>query len=187
MPLMLDAATLPADAIEVGRIQDAWGVKGWMKVHAFNNNPQAFFSSKRWYLQVPEARPGIRTLFDAFTGTVLFKVALAKEHSSGIVVSSFDVQDRSTAESLKGARIFIARSSFPTPATDEFYWVDLLGHRVINREGVELGIVNDLHDTGPGTVLVLGKIMIPFVSAYIDSVDHASKTIRVDWQENYLD
>ncbi|MEO6856693.1 MAG: ribosome maturation factor RimM, partial [Rhodoferax sp.] len=28
----LDTADLPADAIEVGRIGDAWGVKGWFKV-----------------------------------------------------------------------------------------------------------------------------------------------------------
>jgi 16S rRNA processing protein RimM len=187
MPLMFDAASLPPDAIEVGRIQDAWGVKGWMKIHAFNNDPQAFFTSKRWYLQVPEPRAGVRINFEAFTGTVLFKVLEAKEHSSGVVVTTLDVQDRTGAESLKGARIFIPRSSFPTPAKDEFYWVDLLGHSVINREGVVLGKVDDLHSTGPNTVLILGKIMIPFVSVYIDSVDHETKTIRVDWQENYLD
>ncbi|TAM47186.1 MAG: ribosome maturation factor RimM, partial [Burkholderiaceae bacterium] len=28
----LEPAELPADAIEVGRIQDAWGVKGWFRV-----------------------------------------------------------------------------------------------------------------------------------------------------------
>jgi 16S rRNA processing protein RimM len=187
MPLLLEAAALPADAIEVGRIQDAWGVKGWMKIHAFNNNPQAFFSSKRWYLQVPEPRAGVRINFEAFTGSVLFKIQEAKEHSSGVVATSLDVADRAAAESLKGARIFIARSSFPTPAKDEFYWVDLLGHTVINREGVALGKVDDLHSTGPNTVLILGKIMIPFVSAYIDSVDQGNKIIRVDWQANYLD
>jgi len=187
MPLVLDAAALPADAIEVGRIQDAWGVKGWMKIHAFNNDPQAFFSSKRWYLQAPEPRAGVRIDFSAFNGTVLLKITEAKEHSSGIVATSVDVQDRTAAESLKGARIFIPRSSFPTPAADEFYWVDLLGLTVINREGVELGKVDDLHSTGPNTVLIIGKIMIPFVSVYIDSVDQATKTIRVDWQADYLD
>ncbi len=187
MPIALDAVTLPQDAIEVGRIGDAWGVKGWIKIHAFNNDPQAFFSSKRWYLEPPEPRAGVRHHFDAFTGTVLLKMTEAKEHSSGIVACSADVPDRSAAESLKGARIFIPRSSFPTPADNEFYWVDLLGHTVINREGVTLGKVDDLHTTGPSTVLVLGKIMIPFVSAYIDSVDHATQTIRVDWQADYLD
>jgi 16S rRNA processing protein RimM len=187
MSFVLAAAALPADAIEVGRIQDAWGVKGWMKIHAFNNDPQAFFASNQWFLQPPEPRAGVRINFTAFTGTVLLTIAEAKEHSSGTVAHSLEVQDRTDAESLKGARIFIPRSSFPAPAPDEFYWVDLLGHTVINREGVVLGKVDDLHSTGPNTVLILGKIMIPFVSVYIDSVDQAAKTIRVDWQIDYLD
>ncbi|RYF61955.1 MAG: ribosome maturation factor RimM, partial [Comamonadaceae bacterium] len=29
---VLEAAELPADAVEIGRIADAWGVKGWFKV-----------------------------------------------------------------------------------------------------------------------------------------------------------
>ena len=44
----LEAAELPADAIEVGRIADAWGVKGWFKVISFSAEPEALFSSKRW-------------------------------------------------------------------------------------------------------------------------------------------
>ena len=37
----LAAAALPADAIEVGRIADAWGVKGWFKVLPHSSNPEA--------------------------------------------------------------------------------------------------------------------------------------------------
>ena len=50
-PLTLEPAELPADAVEVGRIADAWGVKGWFKVLSHSSNPEALFSSKRWYLQ----------------------------------------------------------------------------------------------------------------------------------------
>lgn len=187
MPLPFDAAVLPSDAVEVGRVAQAWGVKGWLKIHAFSADPQAFFSSKRWYLQEPAPTPGVCKSFDAFTGTVLIKIAQAKEHANAVVASCESVQDRTQADSLKGARIFIPRSSFPTPASDEFYWVDLLGHTVINREGANLGQVNDLLATGPNTVLVLGKIMIPFVNAYVDRVDQQNKTIYVDWQTDYLD
>ncbi|MBY0411745.1 MAG: ribosome maturation factor RimM, partial [Burkholderiaceae bacterium] len=37
----LDPAELPADAIEVGRIADAWGIKGWFKVLSHSNDAQA--------------------------------------------------------------------------------------------------------------------------------------------------
>ncbi len=193
--LSLDPAELPADAIEVGRILDAWGIKGWFKVQPYSASPEALFSSRRWYLQGPDpayqakAGPG----FQAFTGTVLLAVQEAKEHSDSVVAQSRDVPDRNAAEQLRGARIFVPRSSFPTATADEYYWVDLLGLDVINREGIGLGKVKELLSTGPQTVLVLefeadGKVqerMIPFVSAYVDSVELAHKRILVDWQPDY--
>ena len=48
----LEAAELPADAIEVGRIADAWGIKGWFKVLPHSADPEALFSSKCWYLSL---------------------------------------------------------------------------------------------------------------------------------------
>ena len=145
----LEPAELPADAVEVGRIADAWGIKGWFKVLAYSADSEALFSSKRWYLQPAER--GAKT----FAGTVTLAIREAKEHSDTVVASAQDVDDRTAAEALKGARIFIPRSSFPTAATDEFYWVDLLGLDVVNREGVALGQVRELLSTGPQTVLVM--------------------------------
>jgi len=183
----LEPAELPADAIEVGRIADAWGIKGWFKVLSHSASPEALFSSKRWYL-LPAER-GAKT----FSGTALLRVREAKEHSGTVVASAHDVDDRGAAEALKGARIFVPRSSFPTAGADEYYWVDLIGLDVVNREGVALGTVRELLSTGPQTVLVIeyfeeGKVlerMIPFVSVYIDSVDVAAKRITVDWQPDY--
>jgi 16S rRNA processing protein RimM len=124
---------------------------------------------------------------------VLLRIREAKEHSDWVVAQVQEVEDRNTAEALKGCRVFVPRSSFPTAADDEYYWVDLLGLAVVNREGVELGTVKDLLATGPQTVLVLeysedGKVlerMIPFVAAFVDGVDLAGKRITVDWQPDY--
>ncbi len=187
MTLALDAAALPADAVEVGRIADAWGIKGWFKVLPYSASPEALFSSKRWFLQ--PAEKGAKT----FSGTLLLKIKEAKEHSDAVVAWAEDVPDRNMAELLKGARIFVPRSSFPTPETDEYYWVDLIGLNVVNREGQDMGVVHELLHTGPQTVLVLtyqedGKTkerMIPFVGVYIDKVDLAAKRIDVDWQAEY--
>ena len=84
-------------------------------------------------------------------------------------------------------------NSFPAAADDEYYWVDLIGLNVINREGEALGVVRELMSTGPQTVLVLEYVaddkvqerMIPVVSVYVDSVDIAAKIIRVDWLSDY--
>ena len=183
----LDAAELPADAIEVGRIADAWGIKGWFKVLPHSADPQALFSSTRWYLQPSERGPKV------FSGTVLLRVRETKEHSDAVVARADGVEDRTGAEALRGCRIFIPRSSFPTATDDEYYWVDLLGLDVVNREGVALGRVKDLMATGPQTVLVVAyeeagqpaERMIPFVAAYVDQVDLPGRRITVDWQPDY--
>jgi 16S rRNA processing protein RimM len=143
MPAGLEPAELPADAVEVGRIADAWGVKGWFKVLPHSASPEALFSSKRWYL-LP-AEKGART----FSGSMLLRVREAREHSDSVVASAQEIDDRDAAQALKGARVFIARSSFPTPKEDEYYWVDLIGLEVVNREGMALGKVVELLSTGP--------------------------------------
>jgi len=200
----LEFADMPADAIEVGRIADAWGIKGWFKVLPHSASPEALFSSKRWFL-LPSDRAvgGRQSPTEKSSATpglaakpVLLKIKEAKEHADTVVASSLDVQDRNQAEALKGARIFVPRSSFPTAGVDEYYWVDLLGLDVVNREGVALGQVKDLMSTGPQTVLVLSQVsdedgkppierMIPFVSAFVDHVDLAGRRITVDWQLDY--
>jgi 16S rRNA processing protein RimM len=125
------------------------------------------------------------------------RIREAKVHSDTIVAVAHEMEDRDIAQALKGSRIFIPRSSFPTPELDSYYWVDLMGLYVINREGVALGVVKDLLATGPQTVLVIEytdtiegiekvqERMIPFVSHFVDDVSLLEKRITVDWQPDY--
>jgi len=192
----LTPSSLPDDAVEVGRILDAWGVKGWLKILPHSNDPEALFAAKSWFLQAPDAkfRPG----FTVFSGTVSLSVDEAKVHSDSVVAKFVGLDDRNAAEALRGARIFLPRSSFPAASKDEYYWVDLIGLKVVNREGVELGLVRDLMATGPNSVLCVeypiqkedgssgsAERMIPFVSVYVDTVDIPGKRIIVDWQPDY--
>jgi hypothetical protein len=88
-------------------------------------------------------------------GTVVLRVREPRITPTPWSPARRDIPDRSAAEALKGARMFVPRSSFPTAGTDEYYWVDLIGLDVVNREGVALGTVSELLATGPQTVLVL--------------------------------
>jgi 16S rRNA processing protein RimM len=186
-----DAPALPADAVEVGRVLGAWGVKGGIKVKPFAADPQALFSSKRWYLQPPETvmpqgNRASRSL------PPLLRVVQAREHGDGVVATVQDIDDRDAAQALAGARVFVPRASFPTPDEDEFYWVDLIGLSVANRAGVELGTVTGLIETGPHCVLRVQAAaadaperLIPFVAAYVDAVDLPGRRIAVDWDPEY--
>jgi 16S rRNA processing protein RimM len=180
----------PADAVEVGRVIDAWGVKGWIKVQPYASDPQALFSSRRWHLQAADAAaPGVSGALPR-----VLHVTQARHHGELVVAAAQDLNQRDDARALRGARIFVSRGSFPTAQGDEYYWVDLIGAAVVNRQGVALGQVVGLVATGPHSVLRVRRAeardntpeaeaerLIPFVAAYVDEVDLAARRIVVDW------
>ena len=184
-PPFIEPAAWPDDAIEVAVIVDAWGVKGGIRIKPYSADPKALFSSKRWWVQLPATMPGPDRISSQ---SGLMRVIQAREQSDTIVATCQDLTDRDMALSLKGAKIFVPRTSFPTAAADEYYWVDLIGMRVINRQEQDLGTVSDLIQTGPHTVLRVQaptEILIPFVAAYIDDVSLPQRTIRVDWEADW--
>jgi 16S rRNA processing protein RimM len=185
---------MPDDAVEVARVLGAWGIKGGIKIKPFSADPQALFSSKRWYVQAGE-RPGVPPKPpqpNAAPLPRLLRVIQAREQGDLIVATCQEIEDRNAAEAMAGARIFIPRTSFPTPADDEFYWVDLIGLAVRNRAGLHLGTVTTLIETGPHCVLSIqpdeaesDPVLIPFVNAYVDQVDRPNRVIHVDWDLSY--
>jgi 16S rRNA processing protein RimM len=189
-----DATTeWPTDAVEVARITGAWGVKGWIKLQPFATDPQALFSSRRWHVKAPAHAIGGAPI------PPLLHITHAKTHGGDMVVAAArELADRDAAHALRGASVYVARSSFPTAADDEFYWVDLIGADVVNRDGVALGRVVSLIDTGLHSVLCVRRAdaapdepdttaerLIPFVAAYVDRVDMAARRIEVDWGLDY--
>ncbi len=212
-PVLADGATWPEDAVEVGVVIDAWGVKGGLKVKPFSADPQALFCTKKWFLMPaetavakpsgvsPPARAGRAPTAASpaqpqrLSAPRFLQMRQVREQGDAIVATADDLVDRNAAEALKGARIFVSRSAFPSTGDDEFYWVDLIGLDVVNREGQHLGVVVDLLDTGPTSVLrceaaVEGSAdkverMIPFVKAYIDSVSLSERRIVADWGLDY--
>ena len=183
----------PEDAVEVGRIVDAWGLKGWLKVQPFAADPQALFSSRRWYLLPSEKAAALAPASALASVPPLLRITQVKDHGEVVVALAQDVDDRAAALALRGARVFVGRASFPTAGPDEFYWVDLIGLDVVNRQGEALGTVVGLIDTGPHSVLRVlapgaapdAERLIPFVGAYIDSVSLPQRLITVDWGLDY--
>ena len=177
----MDEPAWPDDAVEVGRIVDAWGIQGGIKVQPFAAEPEALFSSRRWFVESPRGE------------RALLKITSARERGDVVVVTAQELADRNAAEAMKGARVFVSRASFPTAGPDEFYWVDLIGLDVVNRQGEPLGVVADLLDTGAHSVLRVQppqgpnveERLIPFVAAYIDDVNLAERRITVDWGLDY--
>ncbi|MDB5998682.1 MAG: rRNA processing protein RimM [Rhizobacter sp.] len=187
-----DDTAWPADAVEVGRILDAFGVKGWIKVQPYSSDPKGLMASRRWFLKAFEGaakKPGAA----APSYPRFLDITVSQLHGDNVVAQPRGVADRGGAEALRGASVFVSRANFPAAGIDEYYWVDLIGLSVVNREGASLGTVIGLMDTGPHSVLRLQpdegpdaeERLVPFVAAHIDEVSLENKRIVADWDPDF--
>lgn len=165
----------PDDLVAVGRVVDAYGTRGWVKVEPYNAPQESVLRNcRRWWL--PDGR--------------CVAVQSARQHGAVLACKPVVAADRDQALALKGLELRVSRADFPSAAADEFYWVDLVGCAVVNLQAVDLGRVEEVVDHGAHPILVLsaeggGQRMIPFVDAYVREVDLAGRRIVVDWQPDY--
>lgn len=177
------AAPWPEGLIEVGHVIDAWGTRGWIKVAPEAAEAAALLAAPTWWLQAPSTPLAPRR--------VALARRLARRHGQSVVALLEGVEQRAQAEDLKGWSIHLRRQDFPPPADGEFYWIDLIDCEVGNREGVPLGRVVGLLDSGAQAVLRVrrpaggAERLIPFVDTYIVEVDLAARRIVADWQPDY--
>ena len=97
------------------------------------------------------------------------------------------VDDRSGAEALRGADLFVARSAAPALDDGEYWAEDLRGCRVVAADGRELGVVDDLRALPSCEVLEVGELLVPMVADAVIAIDVAARRIVVDAQFLGLD
>ncbi len=164
----------------VGYVQGPWGVRGEARVAPQSEEASAMLNAKAWELRMPAAPGRPRQ--------AVSRKVQARRHGTSIIARFEGVEDRDAAAALVGAEVWVPRTAFPRVGQDEYYWIDLIGCDVVNREGQPLGKVLGLIDTGVHSVLRVMRAglddserLIPFVAAYVDSVDLSARRILVDW------
>ncbi|PKM11242.1 MAG: ribosome maturation factor RimM [Gammaproteobacteria bacterium HGW-Gammaproteobacteria-3] len=164
------------DLIEVGEISGVFGLKGLVKVFSFTEPRENILSYSPWLLQKGSLR---KTL--AVDG--------GQRQGKNIVAHLDGIDDPDAAASLKGWKIFIGRGQLPKTPDNEYYWADLIGLKVVNQNGVALGVVDYLLETGANDVLVVAgetEHLIPFVSGQaIIEVNPEEGVIVVDWDPDF--
>jgi 16S rRNA processing protein RimM len=164
------------DFIVVGKIGSPFGIKGWVKVFSYTDPEDNILRYKPWFIQ----QEGQWNSVSVNEGRIHGKVLVAHIES---------VDDRNSAEFLKGCDIAIRREQLPPAPSGEYYWIDLIGLRVINQQGIDLGVVDHMLETGANDVLVIKgdkERLIPFVmNEFIKSVDLDKQTIHVDWDVDF--
>jgi len=171
-----------ADLIQVGHVHTAYGIKGWVWVMSRTEPIANIFSYAPWYLE----RAG-----------VLSEVRLAgqRPQGKGLVAQFAGCDDRNAADSWLGATIWVPRSALPTLEEDEYYWSELIDMQVITEQGLLLGQVHAMMETGANDVIVVraceGSVdreerLLPWLPGrVVRFVDRVNRRITVDWQPDY--
>ena len=162
--------------ILLGRVLGAFGVRGELKLQSFTDPASMLLKYQPWVLVHRGAEREI-------------SAARGRDTNKGVVLTLPGVEDRDAAEALAGAEVWVPRSRLPKPKPGEYYWVDLEGLRVVNREGIELGKVSYLFETGANDVMVVAgerDHLIPLLTEqFILDVDFEAGLVTVDWDADF--
>jgi 16S rRNA processing protein RimM len=162
--------------INVGRISGLFGVKGWLKVFSFTDPRENILSYSPWLLK----KGGEIKQLDVIDGAL---------HGKAVIAQLDDIIDRDQAAGFVGWDIFITHNQLPETTEGEYYWSDLVGLKVETVEGVQLGVVDSLLETGANDVLVVQgerERAIPFLQGEtIINIDLDAGTMIVDWDPEF--
>ena len=149
----------------LGRIAGAHGIRGEVLIKTFT--------------QAPEDIGAYGPLSDA-EGKRTFVVNSTRVTQKGVVTRLTGVDDRDTAEALRGVELYVDRERLAETGEDEFYHADLVGLSAMTPSGETLGTIIAVHDFGAGDLLEIrltgaGKTeLIPFTDDVVPEVDIAA-------------
>ncbi|MEZ5657750.1 MAG: ribosome maturation factor RimM [Burkholderiaceae bacterium] len=178
----MNGATANEEFIELGRVLGAYGVRGVLRVRVPSGRDSILPSLTRVSLVAADRSPQV------------FDIAKCRWHGEHLLLTLSTLTDRDLAAGWRGAAVCARRADFPPAAKDEFYWIDLIGCEVVNRQGLNLGVVESVDEHGAAPfVTVRGQAegegaashLIPLVPAYVSEIDLAARILRVDWQPDW--
>jgi len=165
--------------VVVGHVVKPQGRRGEVLVHPLSDRPERF--------------PNLRTVFVAESGRPLRRVRVTSSwpHKGRHVLKLEGVDSIEDAERIRGAEIGIAESDLEALPEGSFYHHQLKGLHVMDGGGEEVGVVEDVLETGAGApVLVVqgreGETLLPFAEGFVKTVDLAEARIVVERPE-YVD
>lgn len=168
---MIEAAD---NTVVLGKVSGLFGVRGWIKIYSYTDPRASILDYRVWWLFMN----GEWCRFELVEG---------RPHGKTIVARLDGVDDRESAASLIEAEIGVNRAELPEVEEGHYYWSDLEGLKVEDRDGRVLGNVAYLLETGANDVMVVRsdgrETLVPFVTGeVVKSVDLAAGIISVDWE-----
>lgn len=154
----------------IGRITRPHGIVGELKVQL---QPE--------YLGSLEPQH-VRRLYlgDSATSQSVRSVRL---HQDSLLLKLDGVVDRNAAEALRGVEVHVDRRDLPALPDGEFYASDLVGMRILDMNGAEIGRLAEVLATGSNDVFVVsrpqGDLLLPVIDSCVRRIDPDAECIYV--------
>lgn len=178
MSTLNGVSNYPSDLVVVGRISGIFGVRGWVKVYSYTHPLENILVYNPWQVR-------LRLIGEEWKSVTLLG---GRPHGKGIVAQLEGFSDPESARVLLGADIAVRRDQLPSPRSGQYYWRDLVGLAVETLDGIALGTVDHLLETGANDVLVVmgeRERLIPYIDQVVINVDLHEKRMRVDWDPEF--
>ena len=150
--------------IEAGKIVNTHGVKGEVKIQVWLDSPEFMKKFKMVYID----------------GKAV-KVLSARPHKDMLIAALEGIADVNAAMCLKNKTVYIDRKDAKLPR-GAFFMQDIMGARVIDEAGNDVGILVEIMDTPASTVYVVKgetEHLIPAVPEFILKTDADRGIIKV--------
>lgn len=153
----------------MGRITRPHGVRGEVSVLPLSDLGARFEPGSRLFLGESDGRP--------------FTVRASRPHHQRLLVSFDHVRDRTGAEALAGAYLFVPVSEVPLPPEGRYWPHQLIGCEVVTDNGRSLGSIGDIVWTQANDLWVAvgpdGEALIPALREVVAEVDIAGRRVVV--------
>ncbi len=171
--------TYQDELVLVGKIIGTHGIKGLLKVYSYSGNIQSLQSAATVYLKDKKGK----------LSEHLIRTATA--HAGAFILGLDDFADINQVLPLNGSELYVKLSQLPLPDEDEYYWRDLIGLAVVTDQGVELGTLVDIFETGSSDIYVVRseskEYLIPAIADVITLVDVPGKKMIITPLDGLLD
>jgi 16S rRNA processing protein RimM len=171
--------THESDFVVIGRVRRAHGTGGEVCVEPITDFPERFESLREVLLKGEG-----ETLRLMEVEALRWKGELALVKLAG-------VDDRTEAAKLNGALVGVLRGQIAPPGEDEYYHFDLVGCRVVDEKGEQVGVVEDVLRMPANDVLVVTdgerEMLVPTVKQIIKCVSVEDRLITIERIPGLLD
>ncbi|MSN25565.1 MAG: 16S rRNA processing protein RimM [Geobacter sp.] len=167
------------ELIPVGKISSTHGIRGHLKVFSYSGNIESLQSSETVFLKMKDG------LLKEFS------IRGVSAHAGGFILTLDDFTDINQVLSLVGSELCLKRCQLPEPGEDEYYWRDLMGLTVFTDQGIHIGKIVDIFETGSSDIYVVRddkkEYLIPAIAEVISKVDIPGNKMVITPLDGLLD